>query len=51
MIEYIIGIIGIGIAGGVAYGDLRAKVGKLEGKMELISKDIKVIMANNGNKK
>jgi len=51
MIEYIIGIIGIGIAGGVAYGDLRAKVGKLEGQMELISKDVKVILNNGQTKK
>ncbi|GAH81456.1 unnamed protein product [marine sediment metagenome] len=51
MIEYVIGIIGVGVAGGVAYGDLRGKIGKLEGQMELISKDLKVIMANNGCKK
>jgi len=51
MIEYFAGIATAGVAGAIAYGDLRAKIGKLEGKMELISKDIKVIMANNGCKK
>ena len=28
----------------VAYGDIRYRVGKLEGKMDLISKSMKVIM-------
>jgi len=28
----------------IAYGDMRSRVGKLEGKMELISKNMKVIM-------
>lgn len=39
------------IAGGsilVAYGDMRYRLGKLEGKMELISKNMKVIMNNKG---
>ena len=48
MIELILGVAGAGVAGAIAYGDLRAKIGKLEGKMELISKDIKVIMDYNG---
>jgi len=51
MIEVIIGGVGAGLLGAIAYGDLRAKIGKLEGKMELISKDIKVIMYNNNIKK
>lgn len=40
----------LSICGGgilVAYGDMRYRVGKLEGKMELISKSVKVIMDNN----
>jgi len=51
MIEYFAGIATAAVAAGLAYGDLRGKIGKLEGKMELISKDLKVIMANNGCKK
>ena len=47
MIETIIGLAGMAAGGALAYGDLRAKIGKLEGKMELISKDLKVIMLNN----
>lgn len=47
MIEYFAGIATAAAIGGIAYGDLRGKIGKLEGKMELISKDIKVIMSNN----
>jgi len=50
MIEYIIGFATAGVTGALAYGDLRAKIGKLEGKMELISKDLKVIMLNNHKK-
>jgi len=50
MMETIIGIGGMAVAGGLAYGDLRAKIGRLEGKMELISKDLKVIMLNNHKK-
>ena len=50
MIEYVAGFATAGVAGALAYGDLRGKIGKLEGKMELISKDIKVIMKNNGMK-
>ena len=50
MIEYIIGFATAGFTGALAYGDLRAKIGKLEGKMELISKDLKVIMLNNHKK-
>ena len=33
------------------YGDMRYRVGKLEGKMELISKSVKVIMDNNKGEK
>ena len=50
MIEVIIAGAGAAIGGAIAYGDLRAKIGKLEGKMELISRDIKVIMMNNHKK-
>jgi len=50
LIEYVAGFATAGVAGALAYGDLRGKIGKLEGKMELISKDIKVIMKNNGMK-
>jgi len=50
MIEYFAGLVTAGAAGAIAYGDLRGKIGKLEGKMELISRDIKVIMKNNGLK-
>ena len=41
------------IAGGsilAAYGDMRHRMGKLEGKMELISKNMKVIMDGKGGK-
>lgn len=51
MIEYVAGFATAGIAGALAYGDLRAKIGKLEGKMDLISKDMKVILYNNNKKK
>ena len=51
MIGVIIGGAGAGLLGAVAYGDLRAKIGRLEGQMELISRDIKVIMYNNNTKK
>jgi len=47
MIEYFAGIATAAIAGGLAYGDLRAKIGKLEGKMDMISKNLTVIMNNN----
>lgn len=50
MIETIIGLAGMGIGGALAYGDLRAKIGRLEGQMKLISKNMIVIM-NNNNKK
>jgi len=50
MIEYFAGIATAAIVGGMAYGDLRAKIGKLEGKMDLISRNLTVIM-NNHNKK
>jgi len=42
------------IAGGsilVAYGDMRYRMGKLEGKMDLISKSMRVIMNGRGDKK
>ena len=44
----------LAITGGsvlVAYGDMRYRIGKLEGKMELISKSMKVIMNNNKREK
>ena len=44
----------LSIAGGsilVAYGDMRHRMGKLEGKMELISKNMKVIMNNKKGEK
>lgn len=50
MIEYIAGLATAAVAGGLAYGDLRAKIGKLEGKIDLISKNITVII-NNHHKK
>ena len=50
MIETIIGIGGMAIGGAIAYGDLRAKIGKLEGKMDLISKNLRVIMLDNNKK-
>lgn len=50
MLEYFAGFVTAGMVGAIAYGDLRGKIGKLEGKMELISRDIKVIMKNNGIK-
>lgn len=34
-----------------SYGDIRYRIGKLEGKMELISKNMKVIMNNKEGKK
>ena len=51
MIEYVAGIIGAGVAGAIAYGDLRGKIGKLEGKIDLISQNITVMINNNHNKK
>jgi len=50
MIETLIGLGSMAVGGALAYGDLRAKIGRLEGKMELISKDLKVIMLNNHKK-
>ena len=50
MIEYIIGFATAGVTGAIAYGDLRAKIGKLEGKMDLISRNLTVIMNNNKQK-
>ena len=47
MLEYFAGIATAALAGGLAYGDLRAKIGRLEGKMDLISKNLVVIMNNN----
>ena len=49
MIEYFAGIATAAIGGAIAYGDLRGKIGKLEGKMDLISKNLTVMM-NNHNK-
>jgi len=50
MIEYLAAITAAVIGGGLAYGDLRAKIGKLEGKIDLISKNIVVILNNNHKK-
>jgi len=50
MIEYFAGVATAIVAGALAYGDLRGKIGKLEGKIDLISQNIKVII-NNNNKK
>ena len=47
MIETILGLAGMAVGGALAYGDLRAKIGKLEGKMDLISRNLTVIMNNN----
>lgn len=46
MLEYVAGLVTIGAATALAYGDLRAKIGKLEGKVDLISKNITVILNN-----
>lgn len=51
MIEFMIGLGGMAVGGAIAYGDLRAKIGRLEGKMELISKNVTIIMNNNNIKK
>lgn len=50
MIEYIAGLATIGIATALAYGDLRAKIGKLESKMDLIYQNVTVIMNNKKEK-
>jgi len=47
MIETILGLAGMAAGGALAYGDLRAKIGRLEGKMDLISRNLTVIMNNN----
>jgi len=47
MIELILGVGGMAIGGAIAYGDIRYRLGKLEGKMDLISKNLIVIMKNN----
>lgn len=47
MIETILALGSMAVGGAIAYGDLRAKIGKLEGKMDLISKNLTVIMNNN----
>lgn len=41
------------VTGGIlaSYGDTRYRLGKLEGKMELISKDVRVVMNNNKGEK
>lgn len=46
MIEYIAGLATIGAATALAYGDLRAKIGKLEAKMDLIYTNVEIIMNN-----
>lgn len=50
MMELILGVGGIAIGGAIAYGDIRYRLGKLEGKMDLISKNLIVIMKNNNRK-
>jgi len=50
VIETIIGLGSMAVAGALAYGDLRGKIGKLEGKVDLISKNITVILNNNQKK-
>ena len=47
MIETLIAVGSFAIGGAIAYGDLRAKIGKLEGQMQLISQNLTVIMNNN----
>lgn len=47
MIETILGLASMAVGGALAYGDLRAKIGRLEGKMDLISRNLTVIMNNN----
>lgn len=51
MIEIAISIGAAIVGGAIAYGDLRAKIGKLEGKIDLITNSMKMIMKNNGVKK
>ncbi len=50
MIEYFAGMATAGVAAALAYGDLRGKIGRLEGKIDLISKDITVMIRNNNKK-
>lgn len=50
MIEYVLGLGGMAIGGAIAYGDIRYRLGKLEGKMDLISQNLTVIMKNNSKK-
>jgi len=47
MIEMVIGLGSMAVGGALAYGDLRAKIGRLEGKMDMISKNLTVIINNN----
>jgi len=50
MIETIAGIGVFAVGGAIAYGDIRYRIGKLEGKMDLISKNLTVIMNNSNHK-
>lgn len=50
MIEYFAGIATAAVAGGLAYGDLRAKIGKLEGKIDLLYRNVTIIMKNHNEK-
>lgn len=50
MIEYFAGVATAIIAGALAYGDIRYRLGKLEGKMDLISNNITLYMNNNKKK-
>ena len=50
MIEYFAGIATAAVAAGLAYGDLRGKIGKLEGKVDLISQNLIVYLNENGKK-
>lgn len=50
MIEYFAGLATAAVAGALAYGDIRYRIGKLESKMDLIYKNITIIMDNNREK-
>jgi len=50
MIEYVLAAAGLIAGGGLAYGDIRYRLGKLEGKMDLISQNLTIYMDNNHKK-
>ena len=50
MIETIIGIAGAAVGGALAYGDIRSRIGKLEGKLDVLCKDMHVYFNGNNYK-